>query len=117
MPKAPATHKQNPIGKSHGQQVRKKVINRQAYSRQQSRQYATNSKQWLAIRSTHIQAHEDNLLCAECLLNGISTLMSDVDHIDGDTFNNEPTSLQSLCKPCHSRKTAREDGGFGNKYA
>jgi 5-methylcytosine-specific restriction enzyme A len=26
---------------------------------------------------------------------------------------NEPENLQGLCAPCHSRKTAREDGGFG----
>lgn len=25
----------------------------------------------------------------------------------------DSTNWQSLCKPCHDRKTAREDGGFG----
>jgi 5-methylcytosine-specific restriction enzyme A len=28
--------------------------------------------------------------------------------------SDEPDNLQSLCLPCHSRKTAKEDGGFGN---
>ncbi|MEW6383526.1 MAG: HNH endonuclease [Pseudomonadota bacterium] len=37
-----------------------------------------------------------------------------VDHIDGDPNNNATTNLQTLCVSCHSRKTAREDGGFGN---
>ncbi|MFB4294812.1 HNH endonuclease [Nonomuraea sp. ATR24] len=37
-----------------------------------------------------------------------------VDHIDGDNTNNEEWNLQALCRPCHSRKTARHDGGFGN---
>ncbi|MDE1714925.1 HNH endonuclease signature motif containing protein (plasmid) [Chromobacterium amazonense] len=26
----------------------------------------------------------------------------------------DSSNWQSLCRPCHSRKTAREDGGFGN---
>ena len=44
---------------------------------------------------------------------------TDVDHIipreqgGRDVFEN----LQGLCKSCHSRKTATQDGGFGNKKA
>jgi 5-methylcytosine-specific restriction protein A len=26
----------------------------------------------------------------------------------------DPLNLQGLCQPCHSRKTATEDGGFGH---
>ncbi|MCG5220280.1 HNH endonuclease [Streptosporangium sp. KLBMP 9127] len=37
-----------------------------------------------------------------------------VDHIDGSAVNNEEWNLQALCRPCHSRKTAKHDGGFGN---
>lgn len=41
-----------------------------------------------------------------------------VDHIDGcgrtDKRALDVTNLQSLCQPCHSRKTVAEDGGFGN---
>jgi 5-methylcytosine-specific restriction enzyme A len=37
------------------------------------------------------------------------------DHIDGDRTNWERWNLQALCRPCHSSKTARHDGGFGNK--
>lgn len=40
---------------------------------------------------------------------------SDVDHIDGDRTNNERANLQALCRACHSYKTARFNGGFGNK--
>ncbi|MFA5379199.1 MAG: HNH endonuclease signature motif containing protein, partial [Dehalococcoidia bacterium] len=42
---------------------------------------------------------------------------TDVDHIephcgDYDKFWDE-SNLSALCHSCHSRKTAREDGGFG----
>ena len=49
-------------------------------------------------------------MCAHC-----GAAATDVDHIiprragGADTFAN----LQSLCKACHSRKTARRDGAFG----
>ena len=115
MPSAPKTHATKSIGKSHGSEVKRKKINKQAWTRQKARKYATNSKQWAAIRTTHIQAHEDNTLCRMCLDEGFYVPMTDVDHIDGDTYNNKPNNLQSLCKSCHSSKTAKEDGGFGNK--
>ena len=28
--------------------------------------------------------------------------------------SDEPENLQGLCAPCHARKTATSDGGFGN---
>lgn len=41
-----------------------------------------------------------------------------VDHVqphkgDAKLFGDQ-RNWQPMCKPCHSRKTAREDGGFGN---
>jgi 5-methylcytosine-specific restriction protein A len=51
-------------------------------------------------------------LCCEC-----GDEATDVDHVrphKGDAglmYANE--NVQSLCHECHSRKTAREDGGFG----
>jgi 5-methylcytosine-specific restriction protein A len=47
-------------------------------------------------------------LCAVC-----DEPATDVDHIDGNARNNDVHNLQSLCHSCHSRKTARQDGGFG----
>lgn len=52
-------------------------------------------------------------LCATC--GGEAT---DVDHITphrGDAgLMYANANMQSLCHECHSRKTATEDGGFGN---
>lgn len=31
----------------------------------------------------------------------------------GPTAEDVPSNLVALCRPCHSRKTARVDGGFG----
>ena len=115
MPQAPAQHKKKRLGNSHTQEVKRKQINKQAFIRQSKRKYATNSAQWKRIRQQHIQAHPNNTLCQHCLAKGIYTAMTDVDHVDGDTYNNEPSNLQSLCKSCHSRKTAMENNGFGIK--
>lgn len=58
----------------------------------------------------------NNPLCVHCLKDGRTTASREVDHIipkvQGGT--DEWDNLQALCKPCHSVKTATEDGGFGN---
>lgn len=54
-------------------------------------------------------------LCRECLKTGQLTPSNEMDHIDGNPRNTERANLQMLCKACHSRKTIREQGGFGNK--
>ncbi len=55
-------------------------------------------------------------LCRECQKRGRVTLAVEVDHIvpirKAPERRLDQTNLQGLCKPCHSRKTAREDGGF-----
>lgn len=58
-------------------------------------------------------------LCEECLRQNRITPAEVVDHIiphDGvwDLFVDQD-NLQSLCERCHNVKTAREDGGFGNR--
>lgn len=69
--------------------------------------------QWYARRFL-----AENPLCAECQSQGRITAAKIVDHIiphRGDlTLFWDTTNHQSLCKECHDRKTAREDGGFGN---
>lgn len=64
---------------------------------------------WRRARKRWLEAHP---LCADCGELGLVVSATDVDHIvphEGDQkkFWNRK-NWQSLCHPCHSRKTARE---------
>lgn len=70
---------------------------------------------WRKLRARFLMG---NPLCVHCLEKGLITPANEVDHIephrgDMEKFYDE-SNLQALCKPCHSRKTATEDHGFGN---
>ena len=58
-----------------------------------------------------------NRLCRYCAARGETRLATEVDHIT--PHNGDPRlfwdldNWQLLCKPCHSSKTAREDGRWG----
>lgn len=72
---------------------------------------------WKRLRIMHLRA---NPLCVHCLKENRLTSAVEVDHIKafhgiGDPLRLDPDNLQGLCKPCHSRKTATEDGAFGHK--
>ena len=49
---------------------------------------------------------------------GIGSTTTEINYIIPHKGNQQliwdENNLQALCKSCHSRKTAREDGGFGN---
>jgi len=63
---------------------------------------------WRILRTRILE--RDNGLCVECRRNGHVTTAIQVDHIvpkdQGGTDDHD--NLQSLCKPCHASKTARE---------
>ncbi|WP_438445895.1 HNH endonuclease [Gorillibacterium sp. sgz5001074] len=71
---------------------------------------------WRKYREDFLKKHP---LCKTCKDSGVLSTADVVDHIiphrgDQDLFWN-PENHQGLCFICHSRKTAKEDGGFGNK--
>jgi 5-methylcytosine-specific restriction protein A len=71
---------------------------------------------WRSARKGYLQSHP---LCVHCLAGGIVVAARVVDHIaphGGDHTKFWDTSnWQSLCVSCHSRLTAKFDGGFGNR--
>lgn len=73
-------------------------------------------KVWELLRQNQLSKSP---LCAECLRNDELTPATVVDHINPHRGNWESfvdqNNLQSLCKHHHDSKTAREDGGFGNR--
>ena len=43
--------------------------------------------------------------CQYCDFKPVHISQLDVDHIDGDRWNNDPSNLQTLCANCHRLKT------------
>jgi len=77
-------------------------------SRQKRRALHTGSKAWRTLRAVVLA--DELYLCRQCGRYG-----DHVDHIDGDAANNARGNLAVLCRACHATKTAKEDGGFGNR--
>jgi 5-methylcytosine-specific restriction protein A len=78
-----------------------------------SRGYGTK---WRKARDAWLMAYP---LCAEHESKGVLVQANVVDHIvphggDWKLFWDRK-NWQSLCTSCHNSKTAKEDGGFGNK--
>jgi len=70
-------------------------------------------------RKVRLQYLRENPLCVECLKEGKVTPATVVDHIkphhgDKELFWDR-NNWQALCEYHHNVKTAKEDGGFGNK--
>lgn len=86
-------------------------------SRQARRALATNSAGWRRLRAAKLAT---NPWCECCSRKGckrcspVPRPAQQVDHVDGDSHNNDMVNLQALCPQCHSYKTATENHGFGN---
>lgn len=68
---------------------------------------------WQKARLTYLGSHP---VCVRCLKTGRAEAATVVDHIiphkgDSAVFW-DTANWQALCKPCHDKKTATEDGAF-----
>jgi len=71
---------------------------------------------WRVARREHLRAHP---LCWYCEQKGRTRAANTVDHHvphkgDPKLFNDR-SNWRSSCASCHSAKTARQDGGYGNR--
>jgi 5-methylcytosine-specific restriction protein A len=72
--------------------------------------------EWRKYRRDYLRAAP---WCVQCRREGRQTRALVVDHIQPvggplDPTFWDPRNHQALCPSCHSKKTAAEDGGFGN---
>jgi len=71
---------------------------------------------WQQARRAFLAEHP---LCVECEKDGKVSPATEVDHIQAHNGDDrlfwDRSNWQGLCKECHSRKTAREDGRFGKR--
>jgi 5-methylcytosine-specific restriction protein A len=85
----------------------------QCQSHQGKRLY--NDRRWRAYRASYLREHP---LCAECQLQGRIVPATRADHIIPHNGEYElfwaADNHQALCETCHNRKTASNDGGYGN---
>lgn len=66
-----------------------------------------NSAAWRKLRRSVLEREP---LCRHCAARGLIVPSVDVDHIDNNPANDDPSNHQALCHECHSRKTARDMG-------
>jgi 5-methylcytosine-specific restriction enzyme A len=71
-------------------------------NRQATREYHTGSKAWRRLRLQILA--RDGLTCEVC---GFVSDQNEVDHRDGDAWNNDHANLRTLCKSCHSKHGAK----------
>lgn len=108
MPVLPVVHR--PLGWVSPKQRKRESDRARTAQRQANRALPTNSSTWRRIRASQLSRHP---LCETCGESGIVQPATVVDHRNGDAYDNSSGNLASLCASCHSRKTARQDGGYG----
>lgn len=71
-------------------------------------------QKWAKVAQRYLATHP---MCVHCAAEGKMRKAVEVDHIvslrQNHALKYDLDNLQALCKRCHSRKTAIEDGGLG----
>ena len=109
MPMRPEQHGAGRVETIHAPE---RDIRPQQPKASKARHYQTNDPRWRRLRLVILG---EQPLCAECAKANRITAATDVDHVNGDATDNSRANLQGLCHACHSRKTATQDGGYGNR--
>lgn len=68
-------------------------------------EYTNSRHPYLRYRKNYCENHDGSKLGFRCTSTILISAQLDVDHIDGDPSNNDPSNLQTLCKCCHTYKT------------
>lgn len=70
---------------------------------------------WRRIRLAHLRREP---LCRFCAERGLTVAANEVDHIVAlaDRGTHADSNLRSLCKPCHSARTARDQAFGRNRF-
>lgn len=104
-----------------GQHQIQKEVQQKAQVKKYDNERGTAASRGYSSRWTRYSKkyREENPLCVRCKEKGILKLGGHVDHIvpvkdKDDPLFWETSNHQTLCVSCHSEKTAKEDGGFGN---
>lgn len=83
--------------------------NRQAERDRGTRQQRGYGKSWQRLRLLIL---DRDPICCECG----RAASTEVDHkvpMSQGGSTDDPDNLAGICKPCHGRKSVKEDGGFG----
>lgn len=88
--------------------VRGPVKRRNVVIEKYSRNPFYKSTKWRELSKT---MRRKDPFCQLCILLHKLSLAESVDHIDGNTDNNQPCNLLTLCNHCHSWKTIFQEKG------
>lgn len=66
--------------------------------------------EWVRLRARHLTSRPNCVDCGDTA----NVVDHDPPHRGDRAAFFDPARLVSLCRPCHSRRTASSDGGFGN---
>lgn len=95
-----------------------KAEQRKRYDQQRgTRQERGYDDEWYKVTRPRILLR-DLYQCQQCgRFVGMKKRDAHVDHIKAkaEGGSDEDSNLQTLCESCHSRKTVRQDGGYGRK--